>query len=408
MIVPNEDVDDAMIHPMGSPLVDRMPVMARRQSIREILYYFSAKPVTAIPTVAKLDLDDWPSGEISVMWVQIVSDAFGSPISVPVMLAKGSTPGKVVGLTAALHGNEVSGIPTIQKIFHDLAPHICNLKGAVVAVPCCNQFGFENTTRFYQDGADLNRCFGSAFKPGNEINIATRSQQFCKNLFERVLVNCNVLMDLHTASFGRHNSFYVRADIRYPFISRLARLIQPQIIVHNVGTGGDGGAGTLRAAACARGIDAITIEIGDSTSFNRALIGMTYAGIARVLDDIGLIEVPEFRQLDVTRPPTIVCSHSYWMQTDCGGVLDVSPSCAEIVRKGQFLASVVDIFGFVITKYVAPEDGVVIGKSTNPANVQGDRIVHLGIIAGTDMLNADGTFKSDVSITSKFGAISTD
>lgn len=175
-----------------------------------------------------------------------------------------------------------------------------------------------------------------------------------------------------------------------------------------VGTGGDGGGGTLRACASARQIDAITIEIGDSASFNRALIGMTYAGIARVLDYLGLIEVTEFRELDVTRPPTIICSHSYWIQTDVGGVLDVVPRCADLVSKNQFLASVVDIFGFVIKKYVSPEDGVVVGKSTNPANVQGDRIVHLGILAKPEMMNENGTFKDDVSITSDFGQITSD
>lgn len=238
-----EATDDNVTHPMGTgpTLADRIPVMARRQSIREIIYYFSSKPVTTIPTVTSLNIDDWPAGQISVMWVHIVSDAFGSPVCVPVMLAKGPAPGKVVGLTAAIHGNEVSGIPTIQKIFHDLAPHICNLKGAVVAVPCCNQFGFENATRFYQvchpavingpqadrerqDGSDLNRCFASAFKAEKGVGTATRSHQYCKNLFERVLANCNVLIDLHTASFGRHNSFVslrrlacpLRADPRPP------------------------------------------------------------------------------------------------------------------------------------------------------------------------------------------------
>jgi len=146
----SDDTDDAVVHPLGSPLFDCTPVMARRQSVRDILYYFSAKPSKAIPQVSSVNIGDWPAGEISVMWVNIVADAFGSPICVPVMLAKGTSPGKVIGLTAAIHGNEVSGIPTIQKIFHDLAPHICNLKGAVLAIPCCNQFGFENATRFYQ------------------------------------------------------------------------------------------------------------------------------------------------------------------------------------------------------------------------------------------------------------------
>lgn len=32
-------------------------------------------------------------------------------------------------------------------------------QGTIVAVVCCNEHGFVNNTRFYQDGADLNRQF---------------------------------------------------------------------------------------------------------------------------------------------------------------------------------------------------------------------------------------------------------
>jgi hypothetical protein len=37
------------------------------------------------------------------------------------------------------------------------------------------------------------------------------------------------------------------------------------------------------------------------------------------------------------------------------------------------------VFGDVLCEYVAPEDGVVIGKSVNPVNQTGGRILHLGI-----------------------------
>jgi len=39
-----------------------------------------------------------------------------------------------------------------------------------------------------------------------------------------------------------------------------------------------------------------------------------------------------------------------------------------------------DIFGNRIKDYLAPEKGIVIGKSINPVNQTGGRILHLGII----------------------------
>jgi predicted deacylase len=49
----------------------------------------------------------------------------------------------------------------------------------------------------------------------------------------------------------------------------------------------------------------------------------------------------------------------------------ISPQVADMVEKGDFVASVVDIFGFMCDEYFAPETGVIVGKSTNPANYQG-------------------------------------
>ena len=39
-----------------------------------------------------------------------------------------------------------------------------------------------------------------------------------------------------------------------------------------------------------------------------------------------------------------------------------------------------NIFGDVVKEYTAPENGVVIGKSVNPVNQSGGRILHLGIL----------------------------
>jgi hypothetical protein len=69
----------------------------------------------------------------------------------------------------------------------------------------------------------------------------TRSEQFCYYFGERIISKLDYLIDLHTASFGRVNSFYVRANMLDAAIAKMARLVRPQIIVHNKGQGGDGG-----------------------------------------------------------------------------------------------------------------------------------------------------------------------
>ena len=67
------------------------------------------------------------------------------------------------------------------------------------------------------------------------------------------------------------------------------------------------------------------------------------------------------------------------MYTDTGGILTVFPKVTERVKKGQVIANLRNIFGDLIKEYVAPEDSIVIGKSVNPINQTGGRIVHLGV-----------------------------
>ena len=76
---------------------------------------------------------------------------------------------------------------------------------------------------------------------------------------------------------------------------------------------------------------------------------------------------------------TILCSSSYWLYTDEGGILEVFPKIKSMVRKGDRIATVKTIFGKVIREYFAPEDGIVIGKSVSPINQTGSRILHLGL-----------------------------
>lgn len=106
------------------------------------------------------------------------------------------------------------------------------LSGTVVAVPCVNVSGYLKFTREFADGKDLNRLF-----PGREDGFA--SQVYCHQLMTKIISQFNYLIDLHTASFGRVNSYYVRSDVNDPTSAMLAQLQQPQVILHN--SGQDGG-----------------------------------------------------------------------------------------------------------------------------------------------------------------------
>ena len=74
------------------------------------------------------------------------------------------------------------------------------------------------------------------------------------------------------------------------------------------------------------------------------------------------------------------CKKSYWIYVDEGGLLEIPVELTEKVQKGQLIGILRNPFGEILKEYHAPAKGIVIGKSSNPVNMHGGRILHLGIM----------------------------
>jgi predicted deacylase len=295
--------------------------------------------------------------------VELGTDALGQAIAAPVLVARARKSGPTVGITAAVHGNELNGISVIHRLFENIGARL--KAGSVVGVVVANVPGLHGQQREFSDGVDLNDIF-----PGNARGNV--SEIYAHRLLNRIVGRFDYLLDLHTASFGRLNSLYVRADMTNPWAARMAYLQNPQIILHNPPSDG-----TLRGAAMEMGIPAITVEIADPHRFQPKYIRSTLTGVSAVLADLGVFK----KKVVKVGPSPLLCDRSYWMYTDRGGLLEVQPPLASMVHAGEVIARVRDAFGDVRAEYEAPEDGVVIGKSVNPVGQTGARILHLGTVA---------------------------
>ncbi|MDA8685952.1 succinylglutamate desuccinylase/aspartoacylase family protein [Robiginitalea sp.] len=319
-----------------------------------------------IDEVANIPIKTQLAGTRKHYWLRVGTDMFGRSMVVPLIVLKGSQPGKVIGITAAVHGNELNGVPVIHEIAQAIDPE--RLKGTLIAIPGLNPLGMLNNDRLYSDKEDLNRVFPGK-KDGNE------SQQLAFFLGDALLNDLDFLLDLHTASFGRVNSMYVRADLSNDTLSKMARALAPDIILNSKGaTAGSKATGTLRETASNQGIKSITLEMGDPQIYNREFISRGLTGINNLLSQLGFLE-----EIPSLLGSALVCDRSYWIYTDSGGFLEVLPEVGQILHKGEIIGLLKDAFGNIKVTYYAPEDGVVIGKSTNPAAITGSRILHMGI-----------------------------
>jgi predicted deacylase len=315
--------------------------------------------------IRELDLNEYEKGRVHKVWFDIISDPLGEPLSIPIIIGRGSHDGPVLGLTAAVHGNELNGIPVIQRLFKELEDE--RVHGTVIGVPVVNVPSFLRKRRRFIDNVDLNHIM-----PGKEGGNV--SEVYVHRFIKQVVRKFDCLIDVHTASAGRINSYYIRADLNDAKTKDLALLQNAQIIVHNQASDG-----TLRGAAEELGIPAITLEVGNPNTFQRGMIRSGITGLNNALVHLKMID----GEIETPEELPIICKESYWIYTEHGGLLTVKPALCDRLVKGQDMASQFDIFGDKIVDYTCPEDGIVIGKSTSPVNQTGGRILHLGILEST-------------------------
>lgn len=315
-----------------------------------------------IPMIEDFNIEDTPRGTTRHYWLKLISDGFSNPICIPLMVMRGLKDGPVLGVTAAVHGNELNGISVIQRLFNEVS--VDELSGTIVGVPVVNVPGFMRKKRRFNDGVDINHIM-----PGKEDgNI---SQVYAYRFVQRFIKHIDYLLDLHTASTGRINSYYIRADMDLPAVRKMALLQNADIIVHNPPSDG-----TLRGAADDMDIPAITLEVGNPSTFQKKLIRSGIDGVHNVLCDLGMVQ----DEIITFAKDTVLCDKSIWVYTDVGGLLSIPVELRQMLKKGDLIATIRDIFGNKIKEYFAPQDGIVIGKSVSPVNQTGGRILHLGIL----------------------------
>ncbi len=322
--------------------------------------------VTVNTNVRHIDMlvpDELTTGRVHRLAMRVGDDALNRPVAIPMLAARGRKPGPVVGLTAVVHGNELNGIAVIHRLFDSL--DVEHMRGTVVAAVVVNVPGFLGRRRLLVEGADLNHHF-----PGDPVGPPWRI--YAHRVMDRIVRHVDLLLDLHTASTGRVNTLYVRADMHDARTARLAHLQRPQIIVHSPAADG-----TLRGAASDLGIPAITVEVGNPQRIQRDVVRGSVRGLRAVLVEAGVLP----RRKVQLGPAPVVCSSSHWLYTNQGGLLRVLPGLGDRVSAGEEVATLVDPWGQHVESYRAPTDGIVIGHSVDPVADTGARILHLGAVA---------------------------
>ena len=289
------------------------------------------------------------------------------PVHLPVHVIHGKRPGPTVFVSAAIHGDEITGVEVIRRVLKSRA--ISRLRGTLLAVPIVNAFGFINHSRYLPDRRDLNRAF-----PGSAQG--SLASQLAHLFMTEVVRRSQFGIDLHSAAIHRSNLPQVRADLSDPQTLALARAFNAPVLVNS--TLRDG---SLRQAAREAGVTVLLYEAGEALRFHEVAIRTGVRGVLGVLAKLDMLRSRKLAAIDA-KPPRALSS--YWVRAPISGIVRSQCRRGDAVGEQARLGVVSDPFGEIEEPIESRRGGLIIGMSKLPIVNRGDALFHVAQVARSD------------------------
>jgi uncharacterized protein len=289
-------------------------------------------------------------------------------LELPCFEAVGAGEGPHLCLLGGIHGGEYSSIAAVVRFMNAL--DTSELRGRITAVPIVSMPSFRARAAFVmpQDGKNLNRCF-----PGSPDGTFT--DVLARHVFDELIAPSDFLLDLHGGDmvealepFSLYDESAVEEHARglaiafgLPYLVRSAPSEAPI-------------SGTTTGAAAAAGVPAVIAEVGGCGLLEEDAVRMHLDGIANASRHLGMLPG------DVTPPRADMRSvgRFVWLRSTDAGWWEPDVRAGDEVRAGSSLGTVRNLFGDLIERIPAPEDGVVLFLTTSPAVTADGLLLGLG------------------------------
>jgi len=284
-------------------------------------------------------------------------------VVVPVHVVRGRGEGPRLFVSAAIHGDEINGVEIIRRLLRRRI--LKQLRGALIAVPVVNVYGFVGQSRYLPDRRDLNRSFPGSAKGSLAARLAN-------TFMSEVVGNATHGIDLHTGAANRSNLPQVRACLDEPETARLARAFGTPVILDSRLRDG-----SLREAARARGLPILVYEAGEALRFDELAIR---AGLRGILSVMRALEMLPARRSPHRPVAPVLVQTTHWVRAPDSGILRSAVRLGARVDEGRTLGVISNPLGDDETPVVSPVSGVLIGASELPLVNEGDALFHVAAV----------------------------
>lgn len=303
--------------------------------------------------------------------ISVGTMASGADIAIPFVAVKGAAPGPCLWINGQVHGNEINGIFAALDFVGQLDP--AKLRGSVVVSSTANPLALDARRKAApQDDQDLDQSY-----PGRVAGFTT--ERLAHALFTEASANASALINMHTMSHAFEAKPYAvykvhsNGKVKEGDLLRLIAPFQPSVACRMSVESGKGElpgniAGALDYQLLSAGIPAFMIELGAGLRAEPHYIKQGIEGMRSVAGLLGILDgAPPGRATlrRVTRRSHVMFDH--------GGLFRASRAPGEVVKKGEPMGEVMDIWGRIVETVALPYDAVIIGVRRDPVVHTGDR-----------------------------------
>jgi hypothetical protein len=246
----------------------------------------------------------------------------GTPLSLPAAIIAGRKNSPKIAILAGQHGDEWNGTYIVHQLFGNL--EWAGLQGMVILLPILNPLAYLEESRVSQlDQVDMNRIHASSCDLQPTASIA-------QLLFDRILRDCQFVLDIHTGSSGsflpnvgvvRQGYLPLALSLNLDYVV----LLEPEL-------------GSLVSACERQGIPAFSIEIGGSRSIDFEQSDKLVKGILNFLRHQGVLMGKE-----KTNPKQQLFTGKQPLSAEVSGFFEASVALGQTVEKDQILGVVTPI-----------------------------------------------------------------
>jgi len=323
----------------------------------------------------------------------------------PVISVTGANPGPLLFVNAGVHGGEYPAVEAVIRLSKAVDPK--NVSGTVILMPVLNLPAFRSRTPFVCpiDNVNPNRVF-----PGDPSG--SYSEQMTHALINEFVVHADAYADLHGGDIPealvpfvicRSEAGLADAKARdvaarskaiamgfgLPYVLTVSKPVQPAKGLSSY------------AAAAEQGIPAILAEAGGVGQMQEEAVGLLVQGVINVMQHLGMIagpksKIPGSKSQGNSKSPTkktalravatgkapasvsTVLTKFEWVYTKSAGMWYPEVAAGDVVKEGEEIGTVGDLFGDAIEKVISPVNGVILFLTINPSVLENGLLMGIG------------------------------